>query len=168
VDPVTGEKKTMALVDLDNLNQVTSRWDEALDRFVFVDANGVVIPPSDDDDSDDDALPGIRPRKPTKPKTPSPAPIDAVPRPKPKPRPMPPADERKERQEKVEREPDSASNEFSSNEEKGHQSVESLQREIAKLKHENASLRRHLGSSSGSAMDNVGSVASIELGKCDG
>ena len=108
------------------------------------------MPQSDDSDDDDDALQPSRPmsnRKQPKPEiTEQPSPVPAISRPKPMPPPMPVCEE-KEQPLAKEESVGTLSHEFSSNEEKGGQhSVESLQRKIAKLKHQNETLRRQLGS----------------------
>merc|ERR1719204_2029597 len=127
------------------------------------------MPQSDDGDSDDGALPPPRSnaKRPSsqKPSSSLAQPIEAsasVSRPTPRPMalPEPELKEPPAKEESV----STMSNEFSSNEEKGaqagQQSVAALQREIAKLKHENASLRRSLGSGAGASSSGV---VSLEL-----
>merc|ERR1712157_58429 len=117
VDPKTGDVTTRTDVDIDQFTQAKPVYDEDLDRWVIKDKYGN-IDEGDDESSDDDELPAMRMSS------------------------IKPKNIRNEQKEVIRERKNSENMSNASQEEKENVDIDTLQKEIAKLKKENESLKK--------------------------
>merc|ERR1712228_1142551 len=139
IDPKTGEERTTYEVNTGQFEQVKQVWNDELQRYDFFDQNGNLLPQDDDDESDGDSLPARR----TAIKSKS---ISSVSDEQPvKPSKLRPhIRPKQQREEKEDGNSDTQSNTESKEEKETNLSVQSLRKEILKLKKENHALKQQL------------------------
>lgn len=154
IDKATGEEKIEYEVDLKQYEQVTQVYDDALQKYVFYDQNGNVLPDVNSDDDVTEAPPKMKRKR--RPKKSAAPPAAAPPRSAPKAEAerqpelkeselRPPAEPKEEGKETLSR--PASTHSLSSEEKGGVRGLEQLQREVDRLRAENESLKRQLLSS---------------------